>query len=116
MRFHRFCKALTPKFFALRVLRFSNTIRIKYKQFAGSCRQVILMITSVPEHSQGNAAALYEGKVSILIQQKRRVMPGICVGKSFVCDVEYAVEGCHKLITLDGLPEKVIYLGHRNVR
>src|SRR6266508_2255833 len=115
MRFHRFCKALTPKFFALRVLRFSHTIRIKYKQFAGTCRQIILMITSVPEHSQRNAATLDEAVISILIEQYRRVVAGVCVGQGFVSDIEYAVKGCYKLITLDGFPEQVVNLRHRNM-
>src|SRR6266498_3260611 len=114
MLFHSFCKALTSKLFTVRVLRLGHAIGIQHQQFAGLGRQVILMIASIPEHSEGYAAALDKTVVSIFIQQNWWIMAGVCIGQSFVGAVENSVESRYKLVSLDGFPEQIVHFCHRD--
>src|SRR6185295_10180398 len=108
-------EALSSKFFTMRVIRLSDAICIKHKHIAGFSSQVILMITSISEHSQRYAAPIDKAQLAILFQQDRRIVPGIRIGQSFVRDVENAVDSSYKLIALDRFPEQIVYLRHRDV-
>src|SRR5882724_9845982 len=101
MCLNRFRQPLGAKLFTLRVLRFGYAVCIKHQHFARLSRRVILMITSVSEHSEGHTATFDEAMVPILIEQNRRIMAGVCISKCLVGGVENAVDGSYKLVSLD---------------
>ena len=63
------------------------------------------MVASVSKHSQRDATPIDKAHGAILLQQNRRIMARVRVGKSLVRDIEYGVERSDKLIALDGFPQ-----------
>src|SRR6185295_19586932 len=116
IQFNGLCQTFASKFFTRRVLRLGNAIGVEHQHVAGLGCQVILMITSVSEHSERYAAAIDETNVAIWFEQNRWIVACVCVSESSVGDIENSVESRYKLITLDRFPKQIIYLRHRDMR